>query len=101
MLDCYRTRLGSHLCTTPHAGWSVEILLYDKKMDIILCRDDPEIAQLLLASGADVNVVDFNGVTAIETASFFGHARVLETLCAVPSADPNTQASPQFFGVSS
>jgi ankyrin repeat protein len=53
--------------------------------------DSPKIAQLLLDAGAEVNAVNHNLVTPIHIATCLGHPNVLETLCAVPSANLNLQ----------
>jgi hypothetical protein len=51
-----------------------------------------EIVQLLLGAGADVDLAEFDGDTALVNASEFGHAKVVELLLEY-GADPRSMSS--------
>ena len=46
-----------------------------------------EIAELLLERGADLQIADSRGMTALETAKSNGHAALAERLLAVTSSE--------------
>ncbi len=57
---------------------------------IVTCSSNPTAARLLVDHGADVNIINYKGQTAIELASVYGEEKVLRVLVGAPSAKVDT-----------
>jgi len=54
--------------------------LGESALVIVLRKDRLDLAQLLLAAGADVNLAAVNGITPLMTAAYAGHVEMVGTL---------------------